>query len=43
MNQEAIIAAIQESLPGLLAVYAFGSLIQGTAGPDTSKTAWPTA
>ncbi len=24
MNQEAIIAAIQEGLPGLLAVYAFG-------------------
>ncbi len=35
MNQEAIIAAIQEGLPGLLAVYAFGSRIQGTAGPES--------
>ena len=33
MNQEAIIAAIQEGLPGLLALYAFGSRVQGTAGP----------
>ncbi|ABL00544.1 type VII toxin-antitoxin system MntA family adenylyltransferase antitoxin [Pelobacter propionicus] len=35
MNQEAIIAAIQEGLPGLLAVYAFGSRIQGTAEPES--------
>jgi predicted nucleotidyltransferase len=35
MNQEAIMDALREDLPGLLAVYAFGSRIQGTAGPES--------
>lgn len=31
----ALVARLQRDLPGLLAVYAFGSRIQGTAGPDS--------
>jgi len=35
MNRSAIVHTLQERLPGLLAVYAFGSRIQGTAGPQS--------
>lgn len=35
MNREAIIAAIRERVNGLLALYAFGSRVQGTAGPES--------
>jgi len=31
----AIVQLLQQRLPGLLAVYAFGSRVQGTAGPDS--------
>jgi hypothetical protein len=31
MNRDAIIRALQSNIPNLLAVYAFGSHIQGTA------------
>lgn len=33
MNREAIIQTLQASVPKLLAIYAFGSRMQGTAGP----------
>lgn len=33
MNQSAIIQKLQTSIPSLLAIYAFGSRVQGTAGP----------
>ncbi|AGX86346.1 DNA polymerase subunit beta [Candidatus Symbiobacter mobilis CR] len=35
MNREAIVQALQTRLPNLLAIYAFGSRIQGTSGPDS--------
>ncbi|MDT4332002.1 type VII toxin-antitoxin system MntA family adenylyltransferase antitoxin [Methylomonas sp. MED-D] len=35
MNSDAIVAKLQSELNNLLAVYAFGSRIQGTAGPDS--------
>jgi predicted nucleotidyltransferase len=35
MNREAIIETLQAKVPDLLAIYAFGSRIQGTAGPDS--------
>lgn len=35
MNRSAIVAQLQASLPNLLASYAFGSQIAGTAGPDS--------
>jgi len=35
MNQAAIVHTLQSRLPNLLAVYAFGSRVQGTAGPDS--------
>lgn len=35
MNREAIVQALQAKVPGLLAIYAFGSRIQGTAGPQS--------
>ena len=35
MKRSAIVQSLQERLPGLLAVYAFGSRIQGTAGPQS--------
>lgn len=35
MNREAIIQTLQTHVPGLLAIYAFGSRIQGKAGPDS--------
>ncbi|WP_292928036.1 nucleotidyltransferase domain-containing protein [Nitrosomonas sp.] len=35
MNQAAIIQTLQASLPNLLAIYAFGSRIQGTAQMDS--------
>jgi predicted nucleotidyltransferase len=35
MNQAAIVRTLQSRLPNLLAVYAFGSRVQGTAGPDS--------
>lgn len=34
IDAERIVAALRARLPGLLAVYAFGSRVQGTAGPD---------
>ena len=33
MNRDAILQALQARVPDLLAVYAFGSQVQGTAGP----------
>lgn len=35
MNNEAIIAKLRAELDNVLAVYAFGSRIQGTSGPDS--------
>ncbi|MDD5461504.1 MAG: nucleotidyltransferase domain-containing protein [Methylococcales bacterium] len=35
MNADAIVARLRSELDNLLAVYAFGSRIQGTAGPDS--------
>jgi uncharacterized protein len=35
MNREAIIQILATRVPNLLAIYAFGSRIQGTAGPDS--------
>ena len=35
MNREAIIGTLQNRVPNLLAIYAFGSRSQGTAGPDS--------
>lgn len=35
MNREAILRLLQDRLPNLLAVYAFGSRVQGTAGADS--------
>ncbi|HUB89768.1 MAG TPA: nucleotidyltransferase domain-containing protein [Dyella sp.] len=35
MNQLAIVQALQTQVPHLLAIYAFGSRIQGSAGPDS--------
>ena len=34
-DQATIIATLQAALPDLLAIYAFGSQAQGTAGPDS--------
>ncbi len=35
LNREALLRMLQERLPGMLAVYAFGSRIQGSARPDS--------
>jgi len=35
MNREAIIQTLQTRVPDLLGIYAFGSRILGTAGPDS--------
>lgn len=35
MNKEIILKRVQDRLPGLLALYAFGSRIQGNAGADS--------
>jgi len=35
MNRDAVVQTLQARVPGLLAVYAFGSRITGTAGPDS--------
>jgi uncharacterized protein len=35
MNRETLVQILQARVPGLMAVYAFGSQIQGTAGPDS--------
>jgi predicted nucleotidyltransferase len=35
MNRDAILQALQSRVPDLLAVYAFGSQVQGTAGPQS--------
>jgi uncharacterized protein len=35
MSSEPVIQTLQTRVPGLLAIYAFGSRIQGTAGPDS--------
>jgi uncharacterized protein len=32
---EALVQRLREALPALMAVYAFGSQVQGTAGPDS--------
>lgn len=35
MNRNALIQTLQTRLPSLLAIYAFGSRLNGTAGPDS--------
>lgn len=35
MNRNALIQILQTRLPSLLAIYAFGSRLNGTAGPDS--------
>jgi predicted nucleotidyltransferase len=35
MNRPAIESLLRQCLPGLLAIYAFGSRIDGTAGPNS--------
>jgi len=35
MNREALVDVLKSRLPGLLAIYAFGSRIQGNAGPQS--------
>lgn len=35
MNRDAIVQVLQNRLPNLLAVYAFGSRVQGTAGAES--------
>lgn len=35
MNRDAIVQTLQAKLPNLLAVYAFGSRVQGTAGAES--------
>jgi predicted nucleotidyltransferase len=35
MNPDAIIQTLQARVPNLLAIYAFGSRISGTAGPES--------
>jgi predicted nucleotidyltransferase len=35
MNREALIHTLQAQVPNLLAIYAFGSRIEGTAGPES--------
>ncbi len=35
MNRDTIVQLLQNRLPDLLGIYAFGSRIQGTAGPDS--------
>lgn len=35
MNRPAIEQRLRARLPGLLAIYAFGSQVEGTAGPDS--------
>jgi uncharacterized protein len=35
MNRDALVQTLQTKLPHLLAIYAFGSRIQGTVGPDS--------
>lgn len=35
MNREALVRTLQTRLPRLLAVYAFGSRVQGAAGPNS--------
>ena len=35
MNRDALIQTVQQRVPNLLALYAFGSRVQGTAGPTS--------
>ncbi|MFA6969968.1 MAG: nucleotidyltransferase domain-containing protein [Gallionella sp.] len=35
MNRDAIVQTLQASVPNILAIYAFGSRVQGTAGPQS--------
>lgn len=35
MNRETIVQLLQDRIPNLLGIYAFGSRIQGTAGPNS--------
>lgn len=35
MNRDSIVQTLQTGVPNLLAIYAFGSRVQGTAGPNS--------
>ena len=35
INRDAIVQTLQVSVPNILAIYAFGSRVQGTAGPES--------
>ncbi|WP_157270225.1 type VII toxin-antitoxin system MntA family adenylyltransferase antitoxin [Azohydromonas aeria] len=35
LDRDALLSTVQQRLPGLLGVYAFGSRIRGTAGPES--------
>lgn len=35
MNRDSIVQTLQDRVPDLLAIYAFGSRVQGTAGPES--------
>lgn len=35
LDRDALLSTVQQRLPGLLGLYAFGSRIQGTAGPES--------
>lgn len=35
VDSDAIVRALRQRLPGLLAVHAFGSRVHGTAGPGS--------
>ena len=35
MNRDAIVQALLAGIPNILAIYAFGSRVQGTAGPES--------
>lgn len=35
MNRDAVIQILRNEIPNLLAIYAFGSRIQGTARPES--------
>ena len=44
INRQAILDLLQRRVPGLLAIYVFGSRSQGTAGPDSDldlAVRWP--
>src|ERR1035437_1916331 len=35
LNRDAIVQTLQAGVPNILAIYAFGSRVQGTAGPES--------